>query len=399
MKSTNMMSAHERKAAISLASIYGLRMLGMFLLLPIFAIYAETLKGGENHTLIGLAMGAYGIMQVLMQLPFGIASDKFGRKPTIYIGLLLFIIGSIIAAMAGDIVTMIVGRSIQGAGAISAVVTALVADLTSDEHRTKAMAMIGATIGVTFAISLVLGPLLSTWIGVSGIFWMTAILCVLAALVVKYIVPDPQKMAVASTVTIKDVLKNTQLLRLNFGSFALHAAQIAMFMVVPFALQNAGHMPQNQHWKVYLPVLLLSFALMIPAIIVGEKRGKLKQIMVGAVGLMLVAQLMLMSYINSFWGVVVSLLVYFVAFNILEASLPSLVSKIAPPAAKGMAMGVHNTAQSLGMALGAVVAGYLSQHYGQSSVFMFCAVLIALWLLFSFGMQVAQTNIQKQAAN
>ena len=399
MKSTNMMPAHERKAAISLASIYGLRMLGMFLLLPIFAIYAETLKGGENHTLIGLAMGAYGIMQVLMQLPFGIASDKFGRKPTIYIGLLLFIIGSIIAAMAGDIITMIVGRSIQGAGAISAVVTALVADLTSDEHRTKAMAMIGATIGVTFAISLVLGPLLSTWIGVSGIFWMTAILCVLAALVVKYIVPDPQKMAVASTVTIKDVLKNTQLLRLNFGSFALHAAQIAMFMVVPFALQNAGHMPQNQHWKVYLPVLLLSFALMIPAIIVGEKRGKLKQIMVGAVGLMLVAQLMLMSYINSFWGVVVSLLVYFVAFNILEASLPSLVSKIAPPAAKGMAMGVHNTAQSLGMALGAVVAGYLSQHYGQSSVFMFCAVLIALWLLFSFGMQVAQTNIQKQAAN
>ena len=399
MKSTNMMPAHERKAAISLASIYGLRMLGMFLLLPIFAIYAETLKGGENHTLIGLAMGAYGIMQVLMQLPFGIASDKFGRKPTIYIGLLLFIIGSIIAAMAGDIITMIVGRSIQGAGAISAVVTALVADLTSDEHRTKAMAMIGATIGVTFAISLVLGPLLSTWIGVSGIFWMTAILCVLAAIVVKYIVPDPQKMAVASTVTIKDVLKNTQLLRLNFGSFALHAAQIAMFMVVPFALQNAGHMPQNQHWKVYLPVLLLSFALMIPAIIVGEKRGKLKQIMVGAVGLMLVAQLMLMSYINSFWGVVVSLLVYFVAFNILEASLPSLVSKIAPPAAKGMAMGVHNTAQSLGMALGAVVAGYLSQHYGQSSVFMFCAVLIALWLLFSFGMQVAQTNIQKQAAN
>ncbi len=394
-----MMPAHERKAAISLASIYGLRMLGMFLLLPIFAIYAETLKGGENHTLIGLAMGAYGIMQVLMQLPFGIASDKFGRKPTIYIGLLLFIIGSIIAAMAGDIITMIVGRSIQGAGAISAVVTALVADLTSDEHRTKAMAMIGATIGVTFAISLVLGPLLSTWIGVSGIFWMTAILCVLAAIVVKYIVPDPQKMAVASTVTIKDVLKNTQLLRLNFGSFALHAAQIAMFMVVPFALQNAGHMPQNQHWKVYLPVLLLSFALMIPAIIVGEKRGKLKQIMVGAVGLMLVAQLMLMSYINSFWGVVVSLLVYFVAFNILEASLPSLVSKIAPPAAKGMAMGVHNTAQSLGMALGAVVAGYLSQHYGQSSVFMFCAVLIALWLLFSFGMQVPQTNIQKQAAN
>ena len=393
MKSSNVMPAHERKAAISLASIYGLRMLGMFLLLPIFAIYAETLKGGENHTLIGFAMGAYGIAQVLLQLPFGMASDKFGRKRVIYFGLVLFIIGSVIAAMAGDIVTMIVGRSIQGAGAISAVITALVADLTSMEHRTKAMAMIGATIGVTFAISLVLGPLLSAWIGVSGIFWMTAVLCVLAAGVVKLIVPDPQKIEAKSTVKIGDVLRNTQLLRLNFGSFALHAAQIAMFLVVPFALQNAGHMPQNQHWKVYLPVLLASFALMVPAIIVGEKRGKLKQIMVSAVALMLIAQLMLMQFITSFWGVVASLFVYFVAFNILEASLPSLVSKIAPPEAKGMAMGVHNTAQSLGMALGAVAAGYISQHYGQSQVFVFCAVLIALWLAFAVSMQAPQKTL------
>jgi predicted MFS family arabinose efflux permease len=396
MKSVNVMPALERKAAISLASIYGLRMLGMFLLLPIFAIYAESLQGGKDHTLIGLAMGAYGIMQVVMQLPFGIASDKFGRKPVIYFGLILFIIGSIVAAMAGDIVTMIIGRSIQGAGAISAVVTALVADLTSIEHRTKAMAMIGATIGITFAISLVLGPLLSTWIGVSGIFWMTSILCILAALVVKFIVPNPQKKEVKSTVKMRDILTNTQLLRLNFGSFALHAAQIAMFLVVPFALQNAGHLPQNQHWKVYLPVLLLSFALMVPAIIVGEKRGLLKEVMIGAVALMLVAQLMLMNFITSFWGVVFSLLVYFVAFNILEASLPSLVSKIAPPDAKGMAMGVHNTAQSLGMAMGAVAAGFISQHYGQSDVFLFCACLIALWLMFAVTMQAPQTNIQKQ---
>jgi predicted MFS family arabinose efflux permease len=396
MKSVNVMPALERKAAISLASIYGLRMLGMFLLLPIFAIYAESLQGGKDHTLIGLAMGAYGIMQVLMQLPFGIASDKFGRKPVIYFGLILFIIGSIVAAMAGDIVTMIIGRGIQGAGAISAVVTALVADLTSIEHRTKAMAMIGATIGITFAISLVLGPLLSTWIGVSGIFWMTSVLCVLAALVVKFIVPNPQTMEVKSTVKMRDILTNTQLLRLNFGSFALHAAQIAMFLVVPFALQNAGHLPQNQHWKVYLPVLLLSFALMVPAIIMGEKRGLLKEVMIGAVALMLIAQLMLMNFITSFWGVVISLLVYFVAFNILEASLPSLVSKIAPPAAKGMAMGVHNTAQSLGMAMGAVAAGFISQHYGQSDVFLFCACLIALWLMFAVTMQAPLTNIQKQ---
>jgi len=392
MQISDKMTPTELRATVSLASIYGLRMLGMFLLLPIFAIYAEKLEGGSNHTLIGVALGAYGLMQVLLQLPFGIASDKYGRKKVIYIGLILFAIGSVVAAVSHDIVMVIVGRSIQGAGAISAVVTALVADSTREEHRTKAMAMIGATIGLTFAVSLVAGPLFNQWIGVPGIFWMMGVLSILAIGVVKYAVPDPlhsqfHSDAQAAPGKIKDVLRNTQLLRLNFGTFCLHGAQMAMFIVVPFALKETSGMNENQHWKIYLPVLLASFALMIPAIIYAEKRAKLKPVFIGAVALMLVAQIAFAFNIHVFWGIVASLFVYFVAFNILEASLPSLISKMAPAAYKGTAMGVHNTAQSFGMFLGAVMGGYLSHKIGYSAVFVFCAVLMGVWLLLVFGMK------------
>ncbi len=392
MQVSDKMTPTELRATVSLASIYGLRMLGMFLLLPIFAIYAEKLDGGSNHTLIGVALGAYGLMQVLLQLPFGIASDKYGRKKVIYVGLILFAIGSVVAAVSHDIIMVIVGRSIQGAGAISAVVTALVADSTREEHRTKAMAMIGGTIGLTFAVSLVAGPLLNQWIGVPGIFWMTGVLSILAIGVVKYAVPDPlhsqfHSDAQAAPGKIKDVLRDTQLLRLNFGTFCLHGAQMAMFIVVPFALKETSGMSENQHWKVYLPVLLASFALMIPAIIYAEKRAKLKPVFIGAVALMLAAQIAFALNIHVFWGIVASLFVYFVAFNILEASLPSLISKMAPAAYKGTAMGVHNTAQSFGMFLGAVMGGYLSHKIGYSAVFVFCAVLMGVWLVLAFGMK------------
>ena len=391
MQISDKMTPTELRSTISLASIYGLRMLGMFLILPIFSVYAETLKGGSNHTLIGLALGAYGLTQVLLQLPFGIASDKYGRKKVIYIGLILFIIGSVVAALATDIYMVIIGRAIQGAGAVSAVVTALVADLTREEHRTKAMAMIGGTIGITFALSLVAGPLLNQWIGVSGIFWMTAVLSALAILVIKYYVPDPvlsqfHSDAQAAPEKMKSVLRDRQLLRLNFGTFSLHAAQMAMFIVVPFALTETSGMNVNSHWQVYLPVLIASFVLMLPPIIIGEKRAKLKTVFIGAVALMLVAQILFASTIHQFWGVVISLLVYFTAFNILEASLPSLISKMAPAASKGTAMGVHSTAQSFGIFLGAIVGGYLSHRFGYSAVFIFCAVLMCIWLVLTFGM-------------
>lgn len=386
------MSPVERKASISLASIYGLRMLGMFLILPIFAIYATHYEGGNNIQLVGMALGAYPLAQALFQLPYGMASDKFGRKNMIVIGLLMLIIGSIVVALASNIYVVILGRAIQGAGAVSAAVTALLADLTREEHRTKAMAMIGSTIGVTFAISLVLGPAIAHWVGIAGIFWLTAILGALAILVIKFVVPNPlissfHSDASAAPAKLKDVVKNGQLLRLNYGIFALHAAQMAMFIVVPFAILKTSNMDVNQHWKIYLPILVGSFILMIPAIIVGEKKNLLKQVFIGAVALMLVAQLCFAGLIGSFWGVVFSLFAYFVAFNTLEASLPSLISKLAPAAAKGTAMGVYNTSQSLGAAVGSLVGGYLSHHYGFSAVFIFCAALMGVWLLASFSMK------------
>lgn len=376
---------------MSLASIYGLRMLGMFLILPIFAIYAETLPGGDSHLMIGLALGAYGLTQAIFQLPFGMASDHFGRKKVIYAGLILFVIGSLVAGFAHDITTVIIGRAIQGAGAVSAAVTALVADLTREEHRTKAMAMIGGTIGVTFAASLVLGPALNQWIGVPGIFLLTGALAALAILDVKFMVPDPivsrfHSDAEASTSKLRDVLKNSQLLRLNYGIFALHAAQMAMFVVVPFAIKQSSGMGENDHWQIYLPVVLVGFILMVPAIIYGEKRAKLKQVFVSAIGLMLVAQLMLANSISHFWGIVASLALYFIAFNVLEATLPSIISKIAPAASKGTAIGVYNTSQSFGVFLGGVMGGYLSHYHGFAAVFIFCSVLMGLWLIFALSM-------------
>jgi MFS family permease len=390
--SSDKMTPVEMRATVSLASIYGLRMFGMFSILPIFAIYASTLPGNPNSLMIGIALGAYGLTQALFQLPFGMASDKYGRKPVIYVGLAIFAIGSMVAALAMNVEGIILGRAIQGAGAVSAVVTALLADLTRDENRTKAMATIGATIGVAFAISLVGGPLLNQWIGVPGIFVMTAFLTLAAIAVVKFVVPDPihshyHSDASAAPAKLKDVLKNKQLLRLNYGIFALHAAQMAMFVVVPFAITKSSHLNVNQHWYIYLPVLLASFVFMVPAIIYAEKQSKMKQVFVGAVATMLIAQLVFASSIQHFWGIVFSLTLYFIAFNVLEASLPSIISKIAPAAAKGTAMGVYNTSQSLGVFVGGALGGYLSHKLGFASVFIFCSVMMFLWLILAYSMQ------------
>ena len=386
------MSALEVRASASLASIYGLRMLGMFLILPIFAIYAESLPEHPSHLMIGLALGAYGLTQAIFQLPFGMASDKYGRKRVIYFGLAIFAIGSLVAAMAHNIEMIIIGRAIQGAGAVSAAVTALVADLTREEHRTKAMAMIGGTIGITFALSLILGPALNQWIGIPGIFAMTGVLTLCAMLVVKYVVPDPlvsrfHSDAEATPAKLGEVLADTQLLRLNFGIFALHAAQMAMFVVVPFAINQTTKMTVNDHWKIYLPILVLSFVLMVPAIIYGEKRAKLKQVFVGAVAVMLAAQLLFAFSISQFWGIIASLSAYFIAFNILEATLPSIITKMAPAASKGTAIGVYNTSQSLGVFVGGALGGYLAHYHGNSSVFAFCSILMGLWLLFAASMK------------
>ena len=393
MKIEQGMTPLEIKSSLSLASIYGLRMLGMFLILPIFAIYAEGLPGSPSGIQIGLALGAYGLTQALFQLPFGMLSDRYGRKNIIYIGLLLFALGSFVSGYSDDINIIILGRAIQGAGAISAAITALVADLTRDEHRTKAMAMIGVTIGITFALSLMGAPVLNRLIGVPGIFMLTGFLSLAAMLVVRFVVPTPLtikpfKMVKETTPTFKSIVKNTQLSRLNFGIFALHAAQMAMFILVPIALATSGGLDVNEHWKVYLPVLLGSFIFMVPIIIVSEKFNKSKLVFISCIFLMLIAQLMFGVLIHVFWGLVASLFVYFLAFNVLEASLPSLISKIAPPSAKGTAIGVYNTCQSLGVFFGGLLGGFLADRGGSSSVFSFCAILMTLWAIFAWSMQV-----------
>ena len=392
MKIEQGMTPLEIRSSLSLASIYGLRMLGMFLILPIFAIYAEGLPGSPSAFQVGLALGAYGLTQALFQLPFGMLSDRYGRKNIIYIGLLLFALGSFVSGYSDDINIIILGRAIQGAGAISAAITALVADLTRDEHRTKAMAMIGATIGITFALSLVGAPVLNRLIGVPGIFMLTGFLSLSAILVVRFVVPTPLTFNTSKTLkepapSFKSILKNKELSRLNFGIFALHAAQMAMFIVVPIALASSGGIDVNQHWKVYLPVLLSSFVFMVPIIVVSEKFNKVKLVFISSIFLMLIAQLMFGMLINVFWGLVASLFVYFVAFNVLEASLPSLISKIAPPSAKGTAIGVYNTCQSLGVFFGGLLGGFLADFGGSFSVFSFCAILMTLWVSFAFSMK------------
>lgn len=378
------MSRLELRASIGLAGIYGLRMLGMFIILPVFALYAERLPGGSSHTLVGIALGAYGLTQALLQIPLGWVSDRIGRKPVIYGGLVLFALGSFLAAQAHDIYFIILGRVIQGAGAISAAVMALAADLTREEHRTKAMAMIGMTIGATFALSLVLGPALNRFIGVPGIFAMTGFLALAAIAVVRFIIPDPQAShfhtdAEAKPGLVLDVLRDRQLLRLNYGVFTLHSVLMALWVVVPFSLRRAGLAPDH-HWEMYLPVLLTSAALMVPAIVYGEKKARLKQVFVAAIAVLILAEGLLALGMDALAGLAVALLAFFSGFNVLEATLPSLISKVAPVAAKGTAIGIYSSVQFLGTFVGAAAGGFLSQHYGAYAVLLFCVILLTVWL-------------------
>ncbi|HKX53702.1 MAG TPA: MFS transporter [Nitrosospira sp.] len=389
--SSEKLSPTEVRAIAGLASIYGLRMLGMFIILPVFAFYAEDLPGGNNYTLVGIALGAYGLTQAILQVPFGWLSDRFGRKPVIYGGLLLFALGSFVAAAATDIYWVIIGRVIQGAGAISAAVMALAADLTREEHRTKAMAAIGMTIGTTFALSLVIAPSLNRMIGVPGIFFMTGVLVLVAMVVVSRVVPNPTDSRFhsdteASAGRFYNVLRNPELLRLDFGVFALHAVLMALWLVVPLSLREAG-LAADHHWQIYFPVLVISMLLIIPVIIYSEKKAKLKQVFVISVAVLLVSQILLAYTFDSLWGTAWALLVFFTAFNLLEATLPSLISKIAPVGAKGTAIGVYSSVQFLGTFIGASAGGYLYQHYGSTALFAFCGALLMFWLIFAVTMK------------
>ncbi len=386
------MTPTEHRATMGLAGIYGLRMLGMFIILPVFTFYAQHLPGGQSHAMIGLALGAYGLTQAILQIPAGWMADRYGRKPVIYAGLVLFAVGSFVAASAHDIYGVILGRVVQGAGAINAAIMALVADLTREEQRTKAMAMIGMTIGITFNMSLVISPPLSHWLGgVPGIFVLTGVLAVAAIPVAAWFVPNAKitrfhSDTEASTKKIREVLRNGDLLRLDFGIFVLHAILMSVFLHVPQVLQGDG-LATPEHWKVYLPATAIAFALMMPPIIVAEKKGKMKQVFMGAVALGAVSQVGLLVFQGHLWGVALSLLVFFAAFNVLEATLPSLISKIAPLASKGTAMGVYSSSQFLGAFFGAYVGGHLMDSIGGNAVFVFAIALLLVWLLVAATMR------------
>ena len=385
------MSRVEIRASASLASVYALRMFGLFIILPVFTFFAKELPGGDNYTLIGIALGAYGLTQAILQIPFGWLSDRIGRKPVIYLGLVLFALGSFVAATATDIYWVIFGRVIQGAGAISAAVMALAADLTREEHRTKAMAMIGMSIGAVFALSLMIAPLLNQWVGVPGIFVITGCLAILAIGVVYKVVPDPAISRFHSDTEVtssrfSSVIRDVQLLRLNYGIFALHAVLMALWLSIPLSLRETG-MAAADHWKVYFPVMIGSMLLIVPAIIYAEKKAQLKPVFIAAIALLLLAQILLAAFNASFWGLVFALLLFFAAFNLLEATLPSLISKIAPVGAKGTAIGIYSSTQFLGAFVGSALGGYLFQHFGFYALAAMCSVFLVLWLVLAVTMK------------
>ena len=390
MSSRSKMTPLELRASIGLSGIFGLRLLGMFVILPVFAIYAERLPGGDNLTLVGLAIGAYGLTQALLQIPFGWWSDRYGRKPVVYIGLVIFAVGSFVAALAPDIYMVIFGRMLQGAGAISAAVIAMTADLTREDQRAKAMAMIGSTIGVAFALSLVASPWLDRMIGVPGIFALTGILALGAMLVMWRVIPDAPQNPPAPGRALKDfwhVLTDPQLARLNWGIFALHAVLMALFIVVPFGLRDAG-LPVGEHWQVYLPVMLGSFVLMMPAVLQAGNPVLLRRWFIVSIAVLLAAHLALPWLEGSVWLLSLFLLAFFAPFNALEAMLPTLTTRLAPTHAKGTAIGLYSTIQFFGTFLGASAGGILYKNWGPVAVVAFDAVLLAIWLILAIGMRV-----------
>ncbi|MGC8808442.1 MAG: MFS transporter [Thiomonas sp.] len=383
------MTPAERRASSTLASIYGLRMLGLFFILPVFAVYAQHLPHGHDKFLVGLALGIYGLTQAIMQIPFGLASDHLGRKPVMVFGLVLFAIGSFVAGASDNLYLIIIGRAIQGSGAISAAISALIADSTREQHRTKAMAMVGMTIGFSFILSLVVGPPIYHAISVPGMFDLTGILALLAIAVVIWVVPNAPMTTHSEEIEghWARAVFTPALLKLDFSIFVVNFLQVSMFVVVPVALVQYAGIPLLHHWMVYLPVTLISFALAIPGIIWAEKYGYMKPVFVGSVALLVLTMLGFAAGYKHPVALIAALFFFFLAFNVMEALLPSLVSRTAPPNRKGLALGIYNTGQSLGLFAGGAVGGLLAQYASKEGVFLVAAALAALWLIVAATIQ------------
>ncbi|MEE9358521.1 MFS transporter [Candidatus Vondammii sp. HM_W22] len=384
------LSPIESRAAISLAGIFSLRMLGLFMILPVFALYAEELQG-VTPVLVGVAIGAYGLTQAFLQIPFGMLSDRIGRKPVIIGGLIIFAVGSVVAAQADTIWGVIFGRAVQGSGAIAAAVMALAADLTREQVRMRVMAVIGMSIGFAFAISLVLGPMLDSLIGVQGIFWLTSVLALGGIAIVVFYVPNPEESHFhRDTEPVAGqfgrVLTDPDLLRLDTGIMLLHMILTSVFIAIPLTLRDSIGVESSSHWMLYLPVVVLAMGLMIPLVVIAENRRKMKPVFLSAIAGLIVAQLGFWKFQDSLYGTAFAMLLFFTAFNLLEATLPSLIAKTAPVVSKGTAMGVYSTSQFIGAFLGGLIGGWIHAHFGLGGVFLFGGAAATIWLLAASGM-------------
>lgn len=379
----------EKKASLSLATVFGMRMIGLFMILPVFAIYGVELEG-YSPMWLGLAIGAYGFTQAVLQIPMGILSDKFGRKPIIICGLIVFCIGSIIAGLSDSVYGVVIGRAIQGMGAIASATLALAADLSREEHRPKVMATIGMFIGLSFAIAMVLGPLVADSFGLAGLFYLTAILAIVGIGLVIFVVPNSVNSAPPGDLVpipnkLLKLVKDPQLFRINFGVFVLHLALTAMFVSLPIMLTDVGF-AVSDHWQLYLPALLVSFVLMVPFMIWAIKKQKEKLVFCAAIILMAIALTTLWLSHDILWVMVVLVMMFFTAFNYLEATMPSTLSRIAPAGEKGSAMGMYSSSQFFGAFCGGVAGGIVQTYFDGAAVFLFCAILLILWLFVALGM-------------
>lgn len=386
----NKMTSVERRATWGLGTVFSLRMLGMFMVLPVLTTYGMALQGA-SETLIGLAIGIYGLAQAVFQIPFGLMSDRIGRKPLIVGGLLLFVLGSMIAATTESIWGIILGRALQGSGAIAAAVMALLSDLTREQNRTKAMAFIGISFGVTFAIAMVVGPVITHALGLHALFWMIAILASLGIVITLLVVPNAPNHVLNRESgmvrgSFRKVLGNSRLVKLNFGILFLHILLMSSFVALPGQFEQAG-LPAAEHWKIYLVTMLVAFVCVVPFIIYAEVKRRMKRVFVACVGLIVIAEIVLWGAAGNFWTLVVGVQLFFLAFNLMEAILPSLVSKESPPGFKGTAMGVYSTSQFIGVAIGGSLGGWVFGHFDAQTVFLVGAIVAAIWLFVAMTMQ------------
>ena len=387
------MNPSELRSALALAGIFGLRMLGLFLLLPVFSIHAKDLPGGDQAFLIGLALGIFNIVQACFHIPLGRLSDRIGRKTVVLWGLSLFVAGALICAAKDDLLWISIGRGVMGAGAISAAVSAWVADLTREQVRSQAMALVGASISLSFAVSLVVAAPLYRMISLSGMFLVLAILGAVAMVVAYFVLPNNRPEIHAQQDSLKVVFLRPELMRLNIGVFVLNATQVAMFLVVPRLLEQAGF-PLSAHWQIYLSVVLLSFIFMVPLLIYGEKKQRIRLVLLAAIILLVIAEI-IFTQASSVMLIAVALLIYFIGFNLLEALQPSLVTRYAKES-KGTALGIYNTTQSIGLFTGAVMGGLLMDSHGDLSVFVMGAAMLLCWLIIAWSMRELPAKVVDQ---